>query len=99
MAIHIRRHEFLVTLGGAVATWPHSQQAAERTYALLRVGCETTLLAKSLATAPESSSHEMFKVRARESHRGEVLRGVRNLSGPRLPELREPSFEHGKVLS
>jgi hypothetical protein len=79
--------------------WPHPQQAGERTYALLPVGCEATLLARPLATAPESSSHEVFEVRARESHRGEVLRGVRRTSGPRMPELREPSFEHGKVLS
>ena len=44
--------------------WPHSQQAGERTYALLPVGCEATLLARPLVTAPGSSSHEMFEMRA-----------------------------------
>src|SRR3981189_2903074 len=50
-----------------------------------------------LPTAPWTS-HDVFEMRARKSHRGEVLRGVRCALGLDMRQLRSPAFPDRQVL-
>ena len=40
----------------------------------------------------------VFEVRARQCHRGEILRGVRHATRPHLRELRGPTFPDDQIL-
>src|SRR5262249_52803173 len=71
----------------------------KRTYALLLVVRNATLLTTAAPKYPQRGPDAVLELSARKADRGEVLRRMRRASGSHMPELREPGFDHGKVLS
>lgn len=75
-----------------------AKSAHPESYVLSRLASNATLLGPSVPNGRIRPSHEVREVRARQSHRGKVLRRVRHAPLRGVHELRRSAFPDRQVL-